>query len=99
MFLALWEFEVKSGCEERFRSAYGPQGPWVRLFRTDSSFVETRLLQDAAQPGKFVTLDLWHTRAAYESFKELNHQAYAAIDKTCEDFTTRESLLGEFETP
>jgi len=99
MFLALWEFEVKSGCEERFRSAYGPQGPWVRLFRTDSNFVETRLLQDVAQPGKFITLDFWHTRAAYESFKGLNHQAYAAIDKTCEELTTRESPLGEFETP
>jgi hypothetical protein len=42
MFLALWEFEVKSGCAERFQSAYGPQGEWVRLFRSDPSFVETR---------------------------------------------------------
>jgi hypothetical protein len=98
MFLALWEFEVKSGYQARFCEAYGPQGPWVRLFRTDSNFIETRLLQDPAHPERFVTLDFWLTRAAYESFRELNHQTYAAIDKTCEELTTRESLLGEFET-
>ena len=98
MFLALWEFEVKSGCQERFRADYGPQGAWARLFRTDSHFIETRLLQDAAQPGKFVTLDYWQSHAAYESFKELNHHVYAAIDKTCAELTTSESLFGEFET-
>ena len=79
MFLALWEFEVKSGCTERFQGAYGPQGEWVRLFRTDPSFIQTRLLQDSAAPNKFVTLDFWQTRDAYESFKELNRTAYAAV--------------------
>jgi len=29
MFVALWEYEVKPGCEESFQSAYGPQGAWV----------------------------------------------------------------------
>src|SRR5205814_3756608 len=42
MFLALWEYEVKSGCEERFESAYGPGGDWARLFRSDSNYRETR---------------------------------------------------------
>jgi len=38
MFLALWEYEVKSGCEERFESAYGPGGDWARLFGSDSNY-------------------------------------------------------------
>ena len=97
MFLALWEFEVKSGCVERFQSAYGPQGEWVRLFRTDPSFVETRLLRDSAAPNKFVTLDFWQTRYAYESFRELNHPAYAELDKTFEKLTTFENCIGMFD--
>ena len=84
MFLALWEFEVKSGCEERFQSVYGAQGDWVRLFRSDPLFIETRLLQDAVEPTKFVTLDFWQSRIAYESFQELQHAAYDAIDEIAE---------------
>jgi len=39
-FVALWEYEVKPGCEERFENAYGPHGEGVRLFRNDSRYKE-----------------------------------------------------------
>ena len=97
MFLALWEFEVKPGCEERFQLVYGADGEWVRLFRGDPSFIETRLLKDPAAVNKFVTVDFWTSREAYESFKELNHAAYVAIDKRCEGLTVSERCLGNFE--
>ena len=32
MLLALWEFEVKPGCEERFERVYGPGGDWDPCF-------------------------------------------------------------------
>ncbi len=41
MFVALWEYEVKPGCEERFENAYGPSGDWARLFQSDSNYRET----------------------------------------------------------
>jgi heme-degrading monooxygenase HmoA len=97
MFLALWEFEVKPGCEDRFQSVYGAEGEWVRLFRSDPSFMETRLLKDPVAAGKFVTVDFWVSREAYESFKELNHAAYVAIDQSCEGLTNAERCLGNFE--
>jgi hypothetical protein len=37
MFLVLWEFEVKPGCEERFERVYGAGGDWDSLFRRDSN--------------------------------------------------------------
>jgi hypothetical protein len=88
MFLALWEFEVKSGCEVRFQSAYGAEGEWARLFRTDENFIETRLVRDGVRTDKFVTLDFWVSRSAYESFKELNHAAYLRLDRECQSLTT-----------
>lgn len=97
MFLALWEFEVKPGCEERFQTVYGAAGEWVRLFRSDPSFIETRLLKDPVAENKFVTVDFWSSREAYESFRELNHAAYVAIDKRCEDLTVSERCMGNFE--
>jgi heme-degrading monooxygenase HmoA len=97
MFLALWEFEVKSGCEERFQSVYGAEGEWARLFRTDENFLETRLLQDPVEPNKFVTLDFWESRSAYESFSELNHAAYLRLDQECQSLTAFERCLGYFD--
>jgi heme-degrading monooxygenase HmoA len=97
MFLAFWEFEVKPGCEERFQSVYGAEGEWVRLFRGDPGFIETRLLKDPSAENKFVTVDFWSSREAYESFKELNHAAYVATDKQCESLTESERCLGNFE--
>ena len=51
MFVALWEFEVKPGYEERFEMVYGPDGDWAKLFRRDSRYRETRLVQDAFRRG------------------------------------------------
>ncbi len=57
MFVALWEFEVKPGCEKRFEKACGPAGDWARLFRRGSNYRETRLLRDPTRPEMYLTLD------------------------------------------
>ena len=98
MFVALWEFEVKPGNEQRFQAVYGAEGDWARLFRSDSQFVETRLLRDAAAPEKFVTMDFWRARSGYESFKESNHAAYSALDRECAKLTAAERCIGKFES-
>ena len=68
MFLALWEYEVKPGCEERFEKVYGPAGDWAMLFRCDSNYQETRLLRDPFRPAIYLTLDFWKSRQAHEEF-------------------------------
>jgi hypothetical protein len=49
MFVILWEFEVKPGCEQSFESAYGPEGAWTQLFRRDPGYLKTLLLKDASR--------------------------------------------------
>ena len=98
MFVVLWEFEVKPGCEIEFRSAYGPAGPWVQLFRRDSSYLETRLLLDPFRAQFYVTLDFWTSRNAYQSFQALHQSEYRQIDAICETHTLTERKLGEFDT-
>jgi hypothetical protein len=41
MFVTLWEFEVKPGCEKRFQKVYSPQRDWVKLFRNDTTYQQT----------------------------------------------------------
>jgi hypothetical protein len=97
MFVALWEYEVKPGCEERFENAYGPDGDWVRLFRSDSHYYETRLVRDSFRRGVYLTMDFWESRGAYEEFMAVHRAEYAAMDGTCEGMTLRERKVGWFE--
>ena len=97
MFVALWEFEVKPGCEERFETIYGPSGDWARFFRGDPHYQETRLLRDAFRARTYVTLDFWASHEDYISFKKSNGDAYLALDKSCEQLTVAERHLGGYE--
>jgi hypothetical protein len=97
MFLALWEFDVKPGCDEPFESVYGPEGDWAQLFRRDSAYQRTLLLRDPLRSHTYVTCDFWESRKAYESFRQNNLEAYLALDKICEELTVAERKIGAFE--
>jgi len=96
LFLTLWEFEVKSGCEELFEQAYGPEGEWLRLFRRDARYRGTRLLRDVVRQRVYVTIDEWESREAYEEFRGKYAAEYAEIDKKCESLTAGESHLASW---
>jgi hypothetical protein len=97
MFVALWEYEVKPGCEERFEKAYGPEGDWVRLFRNDANYRETRLLRDALCPAVYATLDFWNSRGAYEQFMAGHKAEYQALEAAGQELTNSERRLGWYE--
>jgi hypothetical protein len=68
MFLALWEFDVKPGCDERLKSASGLDGDYAQLFRRDlvqqQSLTTNSLLRNTFRE---LTSDFWEFRKAYES--------------------------------
>ena len=97
MFVALWEFEVKPGCEERFEKVYGPGGDWARLFRLDSNYRETRLLRDPFHPAIYFTLDFWSSRQAYEQFLADHLTEYKMLDETSSSMTTNDRRIGWYE--
>jgi hypothetical protein len=97
MFLVLWEFDVKPGCENRFETVYGPSGDWAQLFRTDSNYQGTRLLRDTSRKNIYATLDSWVSPASYESFLQFHKDGYKALDELCEGLTLTERRIGAFE--
>ena len=97
MFLALWEFEVKPGCENRFESVYGPGGDWARLFATDSNYRGTRLLCDISRKNFYLTADSWQSRVAYESYMRSHQSEYEALDAICAGLTLSERRIGVYE--
>jgi heme-degrading monooxygenase HmoA len=93
MFVVLWEFDVKSECEERFTLVYSSSGDWARLFATNTGFRSTTLLRNVTEPLKFVTMDVWHSREDHEHFLRSSGDAYRELDARCEGLTTRERRL------
>ena len=98
MFLVLWEYEVKSGSEKQFENLYGPAGDWARLFRTDSHYRETRLLQDSFRSNVYLTLDFWTSRDSCEKFMSARKAEYQVIDALGENLTASERRLGAYES-
>ncbi len=96
MFVILCEFEVKPLSAPAFERVYGPQGDWVRLFRSDPHYRMTRLLQDTSHPKIYCTMDFWDSEGTYEEFKSAQHQAYQALDQATQGLTLRERHLGSF---
>ena len=96
-FVAVWEFWVSPGAEAEFEKVYGPEGAWARLFSGHPAYGGTKLVRDVSAPRRYVTLDSWESRVAYEEFRWLHVEEYRAIDEVCESLTEREAKIGEFE--
>jgi heme-degrading monooxygenase HmoA len=96
-YLTIWEFHVRDGMEKQFEEAYGAEGSWVQLFRQNDGYVSTELSRDAKDLQRYVTLDFWISREAYERFQDTRKVEYAAIDRECEPLTESETEIGGFE--
>ena len=95
-FLVVWEFQVRPGLEACFESVYSSSGVWAQLFARDPNFVRSELQRDLRQPGRYLTLDLWSSEAAYDAFMQGHQAEYHTIDKECEGMTEGEKLIGRF---
>lgn len=93
----VWEFAPAAGREAEFERAYGPDGDWARLFRRDPAYLGTELLRGPA--GRYLTLDRWRTRNAFEAFRKREAEDYASLDRRMEALTSHEASVGAFDVP
>ena len=96
-YTCVWEFQVLSGREAEFEQHYGPNGTWAGLFAQAAGYVETVLLKDAANAGRYLTVDRWVDEAAYRAFRSAYSRQYEQLDQQCAKLTTAENLIGLFE--
>ena len=67
------------------------------LFRKSPFYDRTVLTRDPKAPTRYLPTDIWADLASFEAFKRDFREAYEALDKECEQFTTKEQLIGYFE--
>ena len=66
-----------------FERAYGPEGEWAQFFRAGPGYVGTELLRDAELSGRYLVVDRWESRDAYNAFVESHRDEYMRrVDET-----------------
>lgn len=96
MYVYIWEYRVRPETVDGFREAYGPDGAWVALFRRAAGYVGTELCQDLDDPHRYVTVDSWESRQAYQRFRQSFAREFEELDARCEGFTLQEVRFGHF---
>ena len=98
MYVAIWEFRLRHGTAPEFERAYGPGGAWTALFKKGSGYLRTELLRNTDDPDRYLTIDYWTSRGAYELFRQEYADEYRIVDLACETFTAQEAHIGSFTT-
>jgi heme-degrading monooxygenase HmoA len=81
-----------------FERVYGPEGEWAQFFRQGRGYVGTELLRDVEQPGRYVVVDRWDSREAYNGFVDRHRDEYMRrVDESVFHYE-HELRLGTFES-
>src|SRR5438874_12195810 len=66
-----------------FERIYGPEGEWAEFFRSGAGYVGTELLRDVETAGRYLVVDRWDTRDAYQAFVGEHRDEYMRrVDET-----------------
>jgi heme-degrading monooxygenase HmoA len=95
MIALVFVYDVSS--PEEFEAAYGAEGEWAQFFRRGAGYVGTELLRDVEQPGRYVVVDRWDSREAYNAFVAEHRDDYMRrVDETAYLYD-QELRFGTFE--
>jgi len=99
MYVIIWKFQAKAGCESEFERAYGLEGEWAQLFQRGEGYLSTELLHEVDRKGRYFTIDRWESPAASEAFRDQWRHEFDALDQRCESLTEQEIRIGTFLNP
>ncbi len=90
-------FSYHTRDEEEFERVYGPEGEWAQFFRTGRGYVGTELLKDVEVPHRYLVLDRWESRDAYNDFVTEHRDEYMRRVDDTRLYYEQELRLGTFE--
>jgi heme-degrading monooxygenase HmoA len=83
---------------QEFERVYGPEGEWAQFFRTGRGFIGTELLRDVEIPARYLVVDRWDSREAYNDFVAGNRDEYMRRVDENSFLHDAELRIGTFET-
>ena len=97
MIEVFYRYHVHPAQQTAFMQAFGPVGPWARLFALAPGFVRSRLFAHKREPNVYVTIDLWESKAAYDRFRSERSDESTRLDRELHLLFIEELLLGYYE--
>jgi heme-degrading monooxygenase HmoA len=96
MLAIVFTYEARD--PEDFERAYGPEGEWAEFFHAGDGYIGTELLRDVETPGRYLLVDRWQSREAYQAFVETHRDEYMRrVDETA-FYHQQELRIGTFES-
>jgi heme-degrading monooxygenase HmoA len=95
MFAIAFSYEARD--PEDFERAYGPNGEWAAFFREAQGFVGTELLREVENPGRYLLIDRWESREAFERFSAERQAEYFRRSEDAAVHYLQELRLGAYE--
>jgi heme-degrading monooxygenase HmoA len=92
-----YRYRVHSSQVRAFEHAYGPAGPWAKLFARHPGYKRTRLFRHKLEPDIYVTVDIWESKADWDAFRKMYSEDYRRLDKQLALLKLEEHLLGFYE--
>ena len=90
------ELVVKEEARGQFELAYGPGGAWSNLFARSPGFRGTTVLRDTNERRRYLTVDLWETRARLDQALAENRVEYEGLLAAMGEWTESRTELGVF---
>ncbi len=94
MYRLVWELDAQPERVADFEKVYSPEGRWTTFFKLSPDYLGTELYKSSSSPHRFVVVDAWRSRIAYESFRKTNAAEYATLDEWCRQLLRHERMLG-----
>ena len=95
MLAVVFVYEARDPPE--FEQAYGVEGEWAGFFRPAPGYVGTELLRDLETPGRYLVIDRWDSRDAYNAFVGERREEYMRrVDESAFHYE-QELRVGTFE--
>lgn len=94
MYRLVWQFDAQPERVAEFEEIYGAAGRWAEFFKLSPDYLGTELYKNIGDPHRFVAVDSWRSRVAYEAFRKSNASEYSTLDAWCRQLLTHERMLG-----
>jgi heme-degrading monooxygenase HmoA len=91
----VFTYDVSDTAE--FERVHGPDGEWAQFFHGRRGYVGTELLRDIEMPGRYLVVDRWESREAYNDFAAANRDEYVRRVDEAAFHHEHELRLGTFE--
>jgi heme-degrading monooxygenase HmoA len=95
MFAIAYSYEARD--PDEFERVYGPNGEWAAFFRTAPGFVGIELLREVENPGRYLLIDRWESREAFDRFATEQQAEYFRRSEDAAFYYVQELRLGAYE--